>query len=96
MTVKVEIRLLGVFRGMVGRDKLSVKLKHATVRTAIQVLAELMPSEARKLLIDPELNDPRPNALVLLNGQEINVLKGIETEVKNNDVLTIIPIAHGG
>lgn len=96
MTVKVEIRLLGVFRGMTGRDQLSVKLKHATVRVAIQVLAELMPSEARRLLIDPELNDPRPNALVLLNGREINVLKGMETEVKNNDVLTIIPVAHGG
>jgi molybdopterin converting factor small subunit len=96
MTVNVEIRLLGVFRGMVGRDQMSVKLKHATVRTAVHVLAESMPSEARRLLIDPELNDPRPNALVLLNGREINVLKGMETEVKNNDVLTIIPIAHGG
>jgi molybdopterin synthase sulfur carrier subunit len=96
MTVKVEIRLLGVFRGMVGKDQLSVKLNHATVRTAVQALAELMPSEARRLLIDPELNDPRPNALVLLNDREINVLKGMETEVKNNDVLTIIPVAHGG
>lgn len=96
MTVNVEIRLLGVFRGMVGKDHLSMKLKHGTVRNAVQALAELMPSEARRLLIDAELNDPRPNALVLLNGKEINVLKGMETEVKNDDVLTIIPVAHGG
>lgn len=96
MAVKIEIKLLGVFRGMMGKDQLSVKLNHATVRSAVQVLAESMPFEVRRLLIDPELNDPRPNALILLNGREINVLNGMETKVKNNDVLTIIPVAHGG
>jgi molybdopterin converting factor small subunit len=96
MTVKVNIRLLGVFRGMSGRDKLSVKLSHATVRTAVKVLCELMAPEARKFLIDPELDDARPNALILLNGREISILKGMETKLENNDELTIIPVAHGG
>jgi molybdopterin converting factor small subunit len=48
------------------------------------------------MLIDPELNDPRPNALILVNGKEISVLKGLETTVKEGDQIILIPISHGG
>jgi len=92
----VKVRLLGVFRGFCGKSQLSLKLEQATVRNVIQTLAESFSAESRRLLIDPELNDPRPNALILLNGKEINVLKGLETEVKEGDEVTLIPVAHGG
>jgi len=73
-----------------------LKLEQATVRNVIQTLAESLTTEAKRLLIDPELNDPRPNALILLNGKEINVLNGLETEVDEGDEVTLIPISHGG
>jgi molybdopterin converting factor small subunit len=75
---------------------MNLKLEQGTVRCAIQTLAESLSKEARALLIDAELNDPRPNALILLNGKEINVLKGLETEVKEGDEVTLIPVSHGG
>jgi len=96
LTVNVKVRLLGVFRGFSGKSQLSLKLKQATVRNVVQAIAESLSPEARRLLIDPELNDPRPNALVLLNGKEVNVLKGLETEVKEGDEVTLIPVSHGG
>lgn len=96
MTVNVKVRLLGVFRGFSGKSQLSLKLEQATVRNVIQTLAESLSTEARRLLIDPELNDPRPNALILLNGREISVLRGLETEVGEGDEITLIPVSHGG
>jgi len=92
----VKVRLLGVFRGFSGKSQLALKLEQVTVKDVIQTLAESLSTEARRLLIDPELNDPRPNALILLNGKEINVLNGLETEVEEGDEVTLIPISHGG
>jgi len=96
LTVKVKVRLLGVFRGFSGKSQLSLELEQPTMRNAIQTLTQLLSTEARRLLIDPELNDPRPNALILLNGKEISALKGLETEIKEGDEVTIIPVSHGG
>ena len=96
MTVKVKIRLLGVFRGFSGKSQISLRLGKATVRNVVQTLAKSLSKEARGLLLDAELNDPCPNALILLNGKEINVLNGLETEVKEGDEVTLIPISHGG
>jgi len=96
LTVNVKVRLLGSFRGLSGKSELSLKLEQATVKNVIQTLAKSLSTEARRMLIDPELNDPRPNALILLNGKEINVLNGLETQVEEDDEVTLIPISHGG
>ena len=96
MAVKVNVRLLGVFRGLSGKSQNSLNLKKPTVRSVVLKLAESLSIEAKRLLVDPELNDPRPNALILVNGKEINVLKGLETELKDGDEVTLIPVSHGG
>lgn len=96
MSVKVKVRLLGVFRGFYGKGQLSFRLQQPTVRDIVERVGRSLPAETRRLLIDPELDDPRPNALILLNGKEISVLKGLETEVAEGDEVTLIPIAHGG
>ena len=96
MRIHVEVRLLGVFRGIAGIDHLSLEVERSNMENIIKVLAKSFPSEARKLLIDSDLDDPRPNALILLNGQEISVLNGLGTEVADGDEITLIPIVHGG
>jgi len=81
---------------MTGKDQIGLRLRHATVRDVIKALAESLPADAQRMLIDPDLNDPRPNALILLNGREINVLEGLETTISDGDEVTLIPVAHGG
>ena len=41
---------------------------------------------------------PRPtsNFIILVNGREISVLSGLETELKSGDEVAIIPVSHGG
>lgn len=96
MTVNVRVRLLGVFRGAVGRSQLSLELERPTVEDVVLAVAQVLKTEDRGLLIDPKLNDPRPGALILLNGQEINVLDGLNTKIRDYDEVTFIPVAHGG
>lgn len=97
MAIHVKVRLLGVFRGLSGRGKLPVELEKPTVvREVIQKLVQSFPPEFDRVLIDPELNDPRPNALILVNGKEVGVLEGLETEVEEGDEIVLIPVSHGG
>ncbi len=62
----------------------------------IQKLVEAFSPEFKDALIDPELKDPRPNALILVNGKEISVLEGLETEVNKGDEIVLVPVSHGG
>ncbi len=97
MVVNVEVKLLGVFRQFSGRNHLLVKLEEpAAVRKIIEKLTEAFSSEFKRALVDPELEDPRPNALILVNGKEISVLQGLETEVKDGDEIVLVPVSHGG
>ncbi len=97
MTLNVEVRLLGIFRELHGKEHLAIELKEPTaVRRIIQTLVEGCPKEFEQALIDPELDDPRPNALILVNGREISALKGLKTEVYNGDKIVIVSVTHGG
>ena len=97
MSIHVKVRLLGVFRGLSGIGQLHIELeKPAVVREVVQKLVESFPPEFNRVLIDPELNDPRPNSLILVNGREVGVLEGLETEVKEGDEIVLIPVSHGG
>lgn len=96
MRINVRVRLLGVLKRFSKKNQMSIDLEKATVEKLIQVLIESLPTEARKLVIDTELNDPRPNVLILLNGKEISALKGLETELREGDEITLIPVSHGG
>lgn len=95
--ISVEVRLLGVFRGLSGKNKVSMELEEpTTVGVVIQKIVEGFSSEFRRVLIDSELGDPRPNALILVNGREISAIRGLETKVNAGDEIVLVPVSHGG
>jgi len=97
MTINLKVKPLGIFRQFSGKTQVLVKLEEpATVKNAIEKLTEAFSSEFKQALVDPELEDPRPNALILVNGKEISVLEGLETEVKDGDEIVLVPVSHGG
>ncbi|MDH5623754.1 MAG: MoaD/ThiS family protein [Candidatus Bathyarchaeota archaeon] len=97
MVINVEVKFLGIFRQFSGRNRVLVKLeKPATVRKTIEKLIEAFSSEFKLTLVDPELEDARPNALILVNRKEISVLQGLETEVEDGDEIVLVPVSHGG
>ena len=97
MVINIKVRLLGVFRGLSGKSWVPMELEGpTTVRKLFQKLTEAFSPEFKRILIDPELEDPRPNALILVNGKEISVSKGLETEVDDGDEIVLVPVSHGG
>ena len=97
MAVKVKVRLMGVFRGLTGKEKFHLELEESSpVREVVEGLIEPFTAELRRLLVDLELGDPRPNALIFVNGREISVLDGLETQVHDGDEVVFIPVSHGG
>lgn len=96
MTQSVKVRFLGVFKKAYGKDHMVLQLKgKQKLATVIHSIAESS-AELRRVLLDPELEDPRPNAIILVNGREVSVLNGLETEVGNRDEIVLIPVIHGG
>ena len=96
METKVNIRLLGVLRGVSGKSRISLRLEKSTVEVMVRELANSLPKEARRLFLDSDLNYLGSNVLVLVNGKEISALEGLETEIKEEDEVVVIPVSHGG
>ena len=94
----VRVKLTGILKGISGKEVATLNFERpTTVKEVIFRLAEMFSIEFRRALIDSELNSPKPNALILLNGREISVLpRGLESQVKNGDEIVIIPVTHGG
>ncbi|MEM3442733.1 MAG: MoaD/ThiS family protein [Candidatus Bathyarchaeia archaeon] len=92
----VTIRFVGALRGISGKSKITLNFEDALpLREVVKKLVEEIPT-IKRILIDPELEDPRPNTLILVNGREISVLNGLETMIKNGDELVFVPVTHGG
>lgn len=96
MSGMVKIKLLGVFRRAYGSNEISLKIENnVQLREIIQRLAASS-KEFKHILIDPELESPLPNAVILLNGRDISALNGLETPITHGDEIVLIPVIHGG
>lgn len=92
----ITVRLLGAFRSFSGKSKLAITFEGTVLlREAIKRIVEELPN-LKRTLIDPELEDPRPNTLILVNGKEISILNGLETTLKDKDEIVFVPVVHGG
>lgn len=97
MVIHVDVRFLGIFQRLSGKNTFQMTLKEpATVRKVITNLIESFSSEFRQVLVDSQLDDLRPNALILVRGKEISVLQGLETEIRDEEEIVFVPLVHGG
>jgi len=97
--LKIRLRFYGVFRTAARTNELVIEVagKPPTVRSVImQLVAQKEFLGLRQLLLENETSDPRPNALIMVSGREINTLSGLETALTEKDELALLPVAHGG
>jgi molybdopterin synthase sulfur carrier subunit len=91
-----NVKFVGSFRGVSGKSKISFKLKNSlSVRSLVAKVVDRVP-RLKSSLIDPVSGGPRSNMLVLVNGQEIGVLNGLETNINDGDEVVFVPVMHGG
>ena len=84
----VMIKLVGGAKKSFSTDKLSIEKSDISLQELVDLLLELKPTNTPKL--DTE------NILIAINGIDSSAMQGKMTKIKNNDVVSIIPIIHGG
>jgi len=92
----IRVRMLGTLREAAGSHEKALNLPgEASVSTVIQALIDGNRG-LEDALLDPVLGSPVPNALILLDGVEVNNLQGLDTEVREGSELVILSVTHGG
>ena len=94
--MQVKIRLMGTLRQVSGVDKIVLENESIQcVMDSIKLMVSNYPA-LEKEVFDPLLNTPEPNALILLDGVEINNLNGMDTSIKDGSELVFLSVTHGG
>ena len=92
----ITVKFVGSLRHVSGVNQLALNREAGcSVRKLVNEIAGELP-ELKRSLIDSQLEDPRPNALILVNGREISVLDGLETLLMDGDEVVFVPVVHGG
>jgi sulfur-carrier protein len=92
----VTLKFLGALRHASGKETFTLNCKDdASIFDLVEALTKQAPALRRNLL-DEQLETPKPNALILVNGREISVLNGLDTKVKDGDEVVFVPVVHGG
>ena len=95
--MKVRVKLYGVFRSAARSSEIVLDVERdARIKTVVTQLASREDFQNLKQLLLGSTSDPRPNALVLVSGREINTLRGLDTLLHEDDEVSMLPIAHGG
>jgi molybdopterin converting factor small subunit len=93
---EVNVKLIGQLKGFVNRSCIVVKLDESSLKTLFKVLVERFGRKFKRTLMGPNNNNPKIYNIILVNDVEISMLQGLETKLHKKDVVTIIPITHGG
>jgi molybdopterin synthase sulfur carrier subunit len=92
----VIVKFLGALRHVSGAGELALDIKgDISIKELMnEIVREI--SALKRNLIDQQREDLRSNALILVNGREISVLNGLETNLKDGDEIVFVPVVHGG
>jgi molybdopterin synthase sulfur carrier subunit len=92
----ITVKFVGSLRHFSGAGELELGCSECgSVGELVNELVKEVP-EMERSLIDRQLEDPRPNVLILVNGVEIGVLYGLATELRDGDEIVFVPVVHGG
>ena len=69
-------------------EYLKIDKSDMPIQELIDLLLVLKPADSPKLDTD--------NVLIAINGSDSSAMDGKDTKIKNNDIVSIIPVIHGG
>ena len=84
----IKVKLIGGAKKSFLKDQLDIDISNITISELISVLLKLKPENY------PELDTQ--NILIAINGVDSSAMDGKSTLIKNDDLVSIIPVIHGG
>jgi molybdopterin synthase sulfur carrier subunit len=96
--LRVRVKFYGVLKTAANTEGLEIDFDSpVSVRQLVKTLVNVIARpELETYLIDADMKDPRPNALILVSGTEVGALEGIDTTIRDGDEIVFLPVAHGG
>jgi MoaD family protein len=92
----ITVKFVGALRHFSGISKVAFDCKkHLSISELLNEIIKKLPN-LKPTLINQQFEDPKPNALILVNGREISVLNGLETKLQDRDEVVLVPFVHGG
>ena len=94
---RVVVRAFGAIRDLVGSREVEIQVgENRTIKDVLRLLVKKHGKVLEDRVFHPSTQEPNPHIRLLLNGQNIALLKGVETTVRDRDVIAIFPPAGGG
>ena len=96
LCLAVTLKFLGSLRRASSNDCFTLESNAPlSILKIIYRFTDKLP-ELRRNLLDEHLGEPKPNALIIVNGREISVLSGLDTQISDGDEIVFVPVVHGG
>jgi molybdopterin synthase sulfur carrier subunit len=90
----IRVRLFGELREYMKDTPVTLEiLEGSTVRDFILEMSKIRRPFSQKLMTNNAL---RPEFKIMVNGRDIDFLRKMETELKDRDMVSILPVAGGG
>ncbi len=84
----ITVKLVGGAKKSFSTDRLEIDRSDISIQELFDLLLELKPIDTPELDIE--------NILIAINGIDSSAMDGKSTKIKNNDLVSIIPVIHGG
>ena len=84
----ITVKFVGGTKKSFSTEQLQIEKSDISIQELINLLLELKPANTPG--IDPK------NILIAINGIDSSAMEGNSTKIKNNDLVSIIPVIHGG
>jgi len=84
----ITVKLFGGAKKSFSTEQLRIDKSDITIQKLLDLLLELKPGDT------PDLDTE--NILIAINGTDSSAMDGKSTMIKNNDLVSIIPVIHGG
>ncbi|MHA1943209.1 MAG: MoaD/ThiS family protein [Candidatus Thorarchaeota archaeon] len=92
--MKITVRLRGPLAKQFREGNIEIECEEGTI--LLDLLSNLLEKneDVRGVWSSPEVMDR--DALILCNESDIGLTGGLETTIKDGDVLVVLPLIHGG
>lgn len=90
----IEVKFLTRFRDITGKKSVNIKF-NGNIVSLIDIIIEKYGNEFKDLLFDNN-GDLRDYIKILVNGEDIQAIGGLDAKVKDNDEIVIFQTIAGG
>jgi molybdopterin synthase sulfur carrier subunit len=95
--MKITLHTIMGLKDIIGQRLTEIDLPHgSTIADFLAYMRERWGDRLSTILFDPASGDVLPHVRIMVNGQTINYLKGMETLLVEGDEVLILPPVSGG